>query len=189
MDHFYESVEGWFGEPDKKAYDRAVANYNDGDIFVEIGSFKGKSSCVMAVNIINSKKDIKFYCVDTWMGSEEHQKGGAYEDKDVVSNSLFEIFLKNISPVSEYIIPTKKPSLEAVNEFQDKSLAFVFIDASHKYEDVKNDINAWYPKIKLGGTLSGHDWAWSSVRRAVEEFAVENKLSIYIDGDIWEIYI
>lgn len=189
MDHFYESVDGWFGEPDKRAYDRAVAKYSNDDIFVEIGSFKGRSSSIMAVNIINSKKDIKFYCVDTWMGSEEHQEGGAYEDKDVVSNTLFETFLKNISPVSDYITPIKKPSLEAVNEFQDKSLSFVFIDASHKYEDVKSDMNAWHPKIKSGGILSGHDWTWGSVKRAVEEFAFENKLNIYVDADIWEIYI
>ena len=40
---------------------------------------------------------------------------------------------------------------------EDGSLDFVFIDASHEYEHVKADILKWYPKVKNGGVLAGHD--------------------------------
>ena len=68
----------------------------------------------------------------------------------------------------------KMSSLDAVNFFEDKSLDFVFIDASHEYEDVKNDIVSWLPKIKHGGILAGHDYwsdpdSWPSVRKAVND--------------------
>ena len=188
MDHIYEGIDGWFGESDKLVYDRVIQWYNDGDIFVEIGSFKGRSASIMGVNIANSNKKIKFYCVDTWGGSEEHQKGSVSEDSDVVSGKLLDVFLKNTESLSNYITPIQKPSLEAANDFEDKSLAFVFIDASHDYENVKKDIEAWYPKVKFGGTLAGHDWHHHVIKRAVNEFALEKNLKIYANSS-WEILI
>ena len=163
MEHFYETIEGWFSGTDKKCYDDAVEKYKDDDVFVEIGSFKGRSSIAMAVNIINSGKKIKFYCVDTWQGSSEHQN-----NPDVVSGKLKKTFDNNIEPVNFVINAIQKPSTEAANLFENESLSFVFIDASHDYENVKKDIEAWLPKIKKGGTLAGHDWNYSDVRRAVK---------------------
>ena len=187
MDHFYDKIEGWFSEDDKRSYDRAVYKYNSGDIFVEVGSFKGRSSVAMAVNIINSEKDIKFYCVDTWLGSIEHQYGQGSADKDVIDNNLKNIFDKNIEPVKNTIVPIQKSSVIAANDFEDGSLSFVFIDASHDYNDVKKDLEAWYPKLKKGGTLAGHDWAWPDVSRAVLEFADNKRL--HAQNNIWEIYL
>ena len=64
----------------------------------------------------------------------------------------------------------------------------VFIDASHDYENVKKDIEAWYPKVKFGGTLAGHDWHHHVIKRAVNEFALEKNLKIYANSS-WEILI
>ena len=178
MDHFYESVAGWFSDWDKQVYDYAVHKFADGDIFVEIGSWKGRSACAMAVNIINSNKDIKFYCVDTWEGSAEHQKGGSNEDIDIINGRLLEIFNKNTEPVRKVINIVKKLSIEAAKDFDDHSLSFVYIDASHEYESVVNDLNAWYPKVKKGGILAGHDWDWASVKKAVKNFCVVNDLKV-----------
>lgn len=189
MDHFYNNIEGWFSESDKNIYDRMVDKYQNGDIFVEVGSFKGRSSSIMAVDIANSNKDIQFYCVDTWLGSEEHQKGALAEDKDVVNGELLDIFLNNTKSVSEYITPMQKTSVEAANQFSDKSLSFVFIDASHDYENVKSDMLAWYPKIKSNGTLAGHDWPYPPIVKAVTEFAEKNDLLINVSDSIWEILV
>ena len=54
-------------------------------------------------------------------------------------------------------------------------LDFVFIDASHKYEMVKADIEAWYPKVKSGGILGGHDYctAEPGVMKAVDEAVIK----------------
>jgi predicted O-methyltransferase YrrM len=188
MDHYYENVFGWFSDWDKQVYDKAVAKYNDGDIFVEIGSFKGRSASVMGVNIINSNKNIKFYCVDTWQGSEEHQKGALAEDSDVVNGTLYDVFLKNTEPVKDVLIPIRKPSEEAAKDFADNSLAFVFIDASHDYENIKKDLNSWFPKVKKGGTLAGHDAAYPPIIQALNEFCQENNLS-WTSGSSWEILI
>ena len=66
-----------------------------------------------------------------------------------------------------------KPSLEAVKKFKKEQLDYVYIDASHNYEDVLDDLDAWYPMVKKGGVLGGHDWDAEifGVRKAVEEWA------------------
>ena len=57
----------------------------------------------------------------------------------------------------------KKSSLEAFKECFDEGLTFdsVFIDGSHDYDSVKQDIENWSRLIKPGGIISGHDY-WSS---------------------------
>lgn len=144
-----EFGEEWFSYPD--LYKSMVEKFSSGSKFVEVGSWKGKSSAYMAVEIANSDKEIDFYCVDIWEGSIE-QKG--MEEL----HRLYDIFLSNMKPVESYYTPLKMKSLDAVSIFGDHSLDFVFIDASHEYEDVKADIIAWLPKIKPGGILAGHDY-------------------------------
>jgi predicted O-methyltransferase YrrM len=62
-------------------------------------------------------------------------------------------------------------SSEAVSQFEDESLDVVFIDLTHTYESVKEDIGLWLPKVKSGGILSGHDYedSWPGVVKAVDE--------------------
>ena len=52
-------------------------------------------------------------------------------------------------------------------------LDFVFLDAAHDYQSVLADLQAWWPRIKKGGVLAGHDYdgaMFPGVKRAVEAF-------------------
>jgi predicted O-methyltransferase YrrM len=181
MKHFYEDrkfEENWFTYA--KFYESMVKKASDGNIFVEVGSWKGKSSAFMAVEIINSGKNIAFICVDTWEGSDEH-----YEYQKEL---LYEKFMSNIEPVKHIIKPMKMTSIEAASKFQNQTIDFCFIDASHDYENVKNDINAWLPKVKNNGIIGGHDYHhnrqyWPGVAKAVQE--VFSKDNIKYEGDWW----
>jgi hypothetical protein len=157
--------ENWFSYPN--LYSSMVKKFGNGSRFVEVGSWKGMSSAYMATEIANSEKDISFYCIDTWEGSIEHT-----DDKHL--KDLYHIFLSNMKPVEKYYNHIKDSALNAVHLFEDNSLDFVFIDASHEYEDVKNDIIAWLPKVKKGGVLAGHDYYvykefGEGVKKAVHE--------------------
>jgi hypothetical protein len=174
MKHYYQTIgEDWFTYPG--FYSSVVKEFNDGAKFVEIGSWRGRSSCFLGVEILNSGKKIELHCVDTWLGSEEHQPGGEFaEGYQILKNDgLYKEFIQNIEPIKEYVKPLRMTSLEASNLYEDNSLDFVFIDASHKYEDVKKDLVAWYPKVKSGGIFAGHDYpSWHEVVKAVDEFFV-----------------
>ena len=87
-----------------------------------------------------------------------------------------------------------KVSHQAVLEFEDCSMDFIYIDADHSYEGVKYDVNAWWPKVKMGGIIGGHDYnmGWEAraphetptwrnahgVVTAVNEFVEQNKLDL-----------
>ena len=159
-----------------------VKSFPSGSKFVEIGSWKGKSSAFMAVEIANSHKNIEFYCIDTWQGSSEHKE---FEDLD----SLYDRFISNMKPVEKYYKSIRKSSIEASDQFEDDSLDFVFIDASHEYEDVKKDIQTWLSKIKKGGILAGHDYYlgcdyFPGVKKAVNECL--NNFETYEDCFIYQ---
>lgn len=152
MQHIYNQPqfgEDWFTYP--KLYSDMVKLFPSGSKFVEIGSWKGKSTSYMAVEIVNSGKQIEFYCIDTFEGNAEHQNNPELPQ-------LYEIFKSNMKPVEGFYTDMKMTSMEAVKKFEDESLDFVFIDGSHKYQDIKDDITCWLPKVKRGGVLAGHDY-------------------------------
>ena len=170
MEHFYSNIQGWFTYP--QLYKEVVSTAPTPAHFVEVGVWKGTSASYMAVEIVNSGKQIKFDCIDTWVGSEEHLDiNSPTFQKELITNPdwLYETFLTNMKPVEDYYTPLRMESLQAAKLYEDSSLDFVFIDAAHDYENVFADISAWYPKVK--GIIAGHDYSWSGeVQRGVHDF-------------------
>ena len=167
MKHFYQSVTGYFRPEQRLLYANQVKQSKDGYHFVEIGAWRGRSSSYMAVEIINSGKNIKFDVVDHWLGSSEHQM-----NPSVKRGTLYDEFINNTKPVNHIINPLRMTSVEASKLYDDNSLDFVFIDASHEYEFVKEDIKHWFPKVREGGIIAGDDMEWhvaDSIKRAVTE--------------------
>jgi predicted O-methyltransferase YrrM len=165
MEHFYQDIQGWFIY--NEIYDIAVNTAKDGDHFVEVGSWRGRSTAYLAVSIVNSGKQIKFDAVDTWRGSldeEVHQ-----QDPSVINDTLYDEFLANMEPVKDIVNPIRLTSVEAVELYEDNSLDFVLIDGSHKYEDVVADITRWMAKLKPGAMIAGDDYEWPGVKQAVNE--------------------
>lgn len=178
MNHIYQNIQGWFSYP--VFYSNLVSQAKDGYHFVEVGTWKGCSAVYMAVEIINSKKQIKFDCVDTWTGSEEHTdpQSDHYESLLLDKDGLYNLFISNIEPVNHVIKPVRKASMEALDLYENGSLDCVFIDAAHDYKNVCKDIQGWLPKIKPGGILSGHDWNCKDVQRALADTLKNNYQSV-----------
>jgi|ERR1035437_1087246 hypothetical protein len=195
MEHYYENLVGWFDFQD--IYSDMVKNADNNSHFVEVGAFLGKSTSFMGVEIINSGKNILFDVVDIFdceiPGDEETYKKEVVILNNVVENNkkekeetFYDLFTHNIKPV-KYAIGNihKMFSVEASSLYKDDRLAFVFIDASHKYEDVKKDIQAWLPKVKTNGYIGGHDYHpdWQGVIDAVKEVIGEG--NYIVSGNSW----
>ena len=173
MDHFYEDVYG-FSQVDLFAlYKKMVDRFDSGSHFVEVGAFLGRSAVFMAVEIINSGKNIKFDCIDHWQGSEEHNN-----NDEVNFERLYVDFLENIKPVKGVINPIRANSIEASNLYKLNSLDFVFIDASHDEASVKDDLAHWMPRVKEDGVIAGDDLNNEGVANAVKWFFDNEKLDI-----------
>jgi hypothetical protein len=77
----------------------------------------------------------------------------------------------------------KMKSSDASKLYEDEYFDWIYIDADHSYDGVKEDILNWWPKLKKGGLFSGHDFDPSrndsnyemyGVRKAVEEIFGDN---------------
>ena len=118
--------------------------------FVEVGSWKGNSTSYLA--LVVKKHGGHIYCVDHWRGSPgvPHHR---------IKKDCFEIFSQNMRVLgyTNYITPMKMTSVKACKKFRDNTLDLVFIDADHRYKSIKRDIEIWWPKLKVGGVMCGHD--------------------------------
>lgn len=165
----FNEIPGWFSY--KQVYDDAVENASDNDVFVEIGTWFGKSTNYLAEKIRESKKNISFTTIDTFKGTHDedihHSIVGAF------NGDIFYEFIDNtiLSENYENISIIKDTSENASKQFANGSIDFLMIDAGHSYDDVMKDLKIWYNKIKPGGIISGDDYnIFRGVNRAADEF-------------------
>ena len=145
----------------------------------------------------------KLYSIDMWKRYKMNSKGDVRiiaDDslKNEKKDRFYNITKDKLSIYKERSVILRMTSEDASKTINDNSLDFCYIDASHKYVQVKNDIKCWSPKIRKGGILCGHDYApdikkWAlkwgdrkyphgGVTQAVDEFAQEAKLKLHIDS-------
>jgi hypothetical protein len=184
MEHFYEKIQGWFSFPD--LYSHVVKTFPDGSHFVEVGVWKGTSSAFMGVEIVNSGKNIRFDCIDPFI-----PVGDEIPEYKITHEDLKNEFINNMKPLEGRYTLYPLGSPEVTKKYKEKSLDFVFIDGSHKYEDVVKDIKAWMPKLKKGGILSGHDYssAWPEVVKAVNDVLGEGEWKDPWGNSCWMIQL
>lgn len=78
-------------------------------------------------------------------------------------------YTTRVAPYETRLLTLQMDTVEAAAECQRRGLVFdfVFIDADHSFKGVCRDIDAWFPLVRAGGTLCGHDIDWQSVQDAV----------------------
>ena len=142
----------------------------------EVGVFRGRNAGRLLAGLPGLER---LYCVDTWESCEEYQRvRRGSEDREAYVLDFDEIFAcykTAVAPYGERAVALRMSSEEAAQQVPDESLDFVFIDANHAYEYVKQDIELWMPKLRPGGLVSGHDYendttkpSWG-VKKAVDE--------------------
>lgn len=186
MEHFHYKIPGWFTFP--HLYSHMVERYDDGAHFVEIGAWQGCSTAFMAVEIINSGKKIRLDVVDRW-GRYALDGLNTKNPEKLPDDLVYKMFLDNIEPVKEVVQFTNifhMDSVESTKYYKDDSLDFIFIDADHTYEGVMRDLKAWYPKLKFGGHIAGHDYFNDEgVRQAVKDFFERKDDSLSCGEQCW----
>lgn len=168
----YADVPGWFDF--ERLYDEAADGLPDGAVAAEIGCWLGRSVIYLADRIIRSARRVTLYAVDHGFGSIGYDEG---VQKDVLGEFNGQItgpFLKNLKSCGVYdaVATLAVPSVRAAALFPDRHFDFIFLDGDHRKEAVAEDLRAWWPKVKPGGRMAGHDYDrhWPSVVEAVNEF-------------------
>lgn len=130
----------------------------------EIGVHRGRYSEILC----QAMPGLKLLAVDKWT----RHWGKAYPDA-----------VARLEPYGVTVV--RAASIDAAVEVQDGSLDFVYIDAEHSYEAVRQDLQAWVPKVRDGGMVAGHDYYYTrsgngGVIEAVDEFVKENRYTLHL---------
>ncbi|GAI04063.1 unnamed protein product [marine sediment metagenome] len=154
---------------------------------VEIGVQLGKNAESM-LQILNIKK---LYLIDPYI----HYKKNIHHIAQNFPSQLTRAIQK-LSPFKDKIVWVKKKSSDALNSIPD-NLDFVYIDGNHTYPYVKADIENYWPKIKKGGVLAGHDYFLNTllirgrvvggleVKKAVDEFVKKHNINLNVKAPDW----
>ena len=157
--------------------DFLAQNFHRKLIGVEIGVDEG----VNAENILTKLSIERLYLIDSYIPYKEDGKYFVTTGKEVLAR-------KRLSKFQSKIVFLIEKSEDVVSNIPN-NLDFVYIDGNHSYESVKQDIQNYYPKIRDGGVLGGHDFArnFLGVLTAVLEFVKEENLKLYRRNVDWWI--
>jgi hypothetical protein len=159
----------------------------DVDIAVELGVWRGHYSR----SIINTLIPKTFYGVDPYELYEGYsdKPGGMSNPEFNSQKNMDNLHNKTLAKYENFNDSYRRTKSILVRDFgdayaqqfEDNSVDFVYLDADHTYESVKAEIKAWWPKVKIGGILSGHDYfdkTYFGVIPAVNEFVEREQLEL-----------
>lgn len=156
------------------------------NVAVEVGTHRAE----YAVAFLRRWKGKRFCAVDPWInGLEDYSDPVNVNDR----NDDYAAAEQALSAFADRVWIKRMLSEDAAKDIEDDSIDFVYIDANHAERYVRQDINAWYPKVKAGGVIAGHDIVngdLMDVRRAVKGEIYEKRgLDVFlIPGAAWSWY-
>jgi predicted O-methyltransferase YrrM len=163
MEHFFEGIDGWAQYRDQVELIKLIIDEINQPFLniAEIGVYKGRGTAIWNVELINNNVDYDYIAIDHFTGSTEHDNTIDY----------YNITLENLKPIIDRIKVIRNNSLNESKNYNDEHFDVVYIDASHDYQSVKEDILNWLPKVKKGGIICGDDYisGWPEVVQAVNE--------------------
>jgi hypothetical protein len=140
-----------------------------------IGCELGAGSGWFSHKILAHTNLSKVYSVDPW----DKPEGSPIDFR--ADPTLYIECLKTLMPFGDRSYVLRTLSNEAAKLFPDGHFDFVYIDANHWEPEIRNDIATWWPKVKPGGILAGHDYCETfhlDVKRVVDEFVDREVLTL-----------
>jgi Methyltransferase domain len=148
----------------------------------EIGVKQGRYSD----ELLRNWRGSELVSIDPWLSADPDE----YVDRSNVSqdrfNEFYEETRERLAGYGSRSTIWRMTSVEAAAKVPDHSFDFVYIDARHDYESVKEDVAAWCTKVRPGGILAGHDYVDGDlpegefyVKSAVDEFFGEREIPVH----------
>lgn len=113
---------------------------------VEIGTLSGRFAQVL----LEANPELTLWCVDPWkpypdlIGNKEN-----FDDAESEAR-------RRLASYNAHLL--KMTSMQAIEQFEDNELDFVYIDGAHDFINVALDLRYWSDKVRSGGIIAGHDF-------------------------------
>lgn len=172
----FRDIHGWFDF--EELYHHVIKNAPDDKEFnfLEIGTWLGKSACFAGQMAKLYNKPIKIWTVDTFKGGAD----GEFYKQTILENggTIKHITQKHVDDLQlgDIITLVESLSTECLSKINVEAYDFIFIDGSHDYSSVLNDIEYLWPALRAGGMMAGHDFNLESVYEAVYFFVKSKKI-------------
>ena len=160
------------------------------ELGIKIGVEVGVQGGLYSKYLLENTK-IKLYLVDIWKHLDN------YFDIANVSDAEQEQVLLNckelLSPYMGRFEIIRELSINASKLFSSNFFDFIYLDAGHSYKSISEDLIAWYPKLKIGGLMSGHDFVDGEnlsgsefgVKSAVLDFIKDKNIKLFVTNEDW----
>lgn len=150
-----------FNPDNTKTIDSLIKKYNY--IYgAELGVRRGE----FTTTLVRDNPLLKMVCVDIWNNDKSLNETHKHDEN-------FKLFIKNAWDYKDRIAILRELTSTAYKKIKDNSLDFIFIDATHTYNALKNDIELWSPKVRSGGIISGHDFHLSFDKGGIIRILIE----------------
>ena len=159
---------------------------------IEVGTWLGASALNMFKLTKEKNLNTRIFCVDTWLGAVEfwtHSSNTPERDlkcKNGYPQVYFDFLSNVVSHGAENnIIPIPNTSFigSKILKYYNITAELIYVDGSHEYEDVKQDLTSYIDLLAPGGIIFGDDINWPGVNKAVKEF-FNDKFEV-IDNNFW----
>lgn len=155
----------------------------DVDIAVEVGTYKG----AFAVSMIDQLNPARFYAVDPLrlFPGMDSRPGFEFARQSLL-DQLADKVNHTMSVRGHTLI--RETSDKASQQFEDNSVDVVYLDADHSFKGCSNDIDLWFPKVKEGGILAGHDYCNGNVAKG-HVYGVIQAVALLVDEHNLELFL
>ena len=123
--------------------------------------------------------------VDPWLAAPADEYRSTDNVDQAAHDNRYAATLERLAAFGERSSVWRMTSAEAAERIPRATLDFVYIDARHDYESVREDLGLWWPRLRPGAIIAGHDYVEGEfpegtfgVRRAVDEFARERGVPV-----------
>ena len=167
---------------------RFMSNYvQPGGIGAEIGVFWAHFAEVLTAEF----QPAKLYLVDPWhkLHGKTYPSWGRYTNFGKLTTQETLDRARDLELRYPGVVEVRvEYGAEFLAAMPDAHFDWIYLDAHHAYAEVKADLTAILPKVKIGGVIMGDDYftdpasQHAGVKRAVDEFAVERGLDLVVEA-------
>ena len=123
------------------------------------------------------------FMVDSWAEVDAYQARDGSDNYDATLRTLTD----NKISEDRYTI-MRMTTIDAAQSLEDGSFDFIYVDASHTYEDVLLDLEAWWSKLRVGGIIAGDDYYNGYVDAAGYTFGVRDAVDVFFQTKNHRVY-
>jgi hypothetical protein len=191
---YSNQIQGWLTEAEADQLFKLSRSFvaEDRGVVVELGSWKGKSSVMLAAGLLG-KRNACLYCIDPFGRDENADYQEKYYDKLLDQGGDIEkIFELNMTTcgVDRVVKALKGYSFEVIEGWA-QPIDVLFIDTNHEYDAVLRDFTQWSVHVKRGGIVAFHDATegWPGALRVVNEKLKPPEFNspVRVDSLVWSI--